>query len=437
MNKISKKDLFPGQRIKNVPSLLKEKSLSAGNYIFVFLKWVLLAVIVGIIGGCIGTAFNICVTYASNIRQAHSWLIYLLPLGGLMIVLSYKISRVQMKIGTDQVIDSIRTNKRVPILLVPLIFMATIITHLFGGSSGREGAALQIGGGIGNHMGRLFHLDEKDARLVTLCGMSAVFSALFGTPLTATIFAIEVVSIGIIHYSALVPCLTASLTAKAISDYFSSGELGFTLAAVPKINLINILKVTAIAAVCAAVSIVFCLALHYTQRIFKKLLKNEFVRIFAGGVIVVLLTLAVGNKNYNGTGMDIIRLAVLSGEANWYDFLLKIVFTAVTIGCGFKGGEIVPTFFIGSTLGCVIGAALGFNPGTAAAIGLIAMFCSVMNCPVASIILSVELFGARGIIYFAVACAVSYLLSGYYGLYTGQKIIYSKTKAEFIDKNTK
>ena len=257
MNKISKKDLFPKQRIKNVPSLLKEKSLSAGNYIFVFLKWVLLAVIVGIIGGCIGTAFNICVTYASNIRQAHSWLIYLLPLGGLMIVLSYKISRVQMKIGTDQVIDSIRTNKRVPILLVPLIFMATIITHLFGGSSGREGAALQIGGGIGNHMGRLFHLDEKDARLVTLCGMSAVFSALFGTPLTATIFAIEVVSIGIIHYSALVPCLTASLTAKAISDYFSSGELGFTLAAVPKINLINILKVTAIAAVCAAVSIVF------------------------------------------------------------------------------------------------------------------------------------------------------------------------------------
>ena len=174
--------------------------------------------------------------------------------------------------------------------------------------------------------------------------------------------------------------------------------------------------------------------MHFSHKGAAKLFKNTFLRAFVGGAAVVVLTLIFGH-DYNGAGMNIIEKAI-SGEAEPFAFLLKMLFTAVTIGFGFKGGEIVPTFFIGSTFGCVIGSLLGLDPGFAAALGLVALFCGAVNCPIASVFLSIELFGAGGIVYFAIACAVSFALSGYFGLYSSQKIVYSKTRAEFINIKT-
>ena len=268
-------------------------------------------------------------------------------------------------------------------------------------------------------------------RIATLCGMSAVFSALFGTPLTATIFALEVISVGVFYYSALVPCIVASLAALAISNAFGIAPTHFTFAltAAPRLLL---LRVAALAAVCSLMSILFCVTMHGTERLFAGRIQNPWLRIAAGGAIVVVLTLLVGTGDYNGAGMDVITRAIEGGQAAPDAFFWKLLFTAVTIGCGFKGGEVVPSFFVGAAFGCFMGGLLGLPAGFGGAIGLVAVFCGAVNCPVASVLLSVELFGSAGAPYFAVACALSYLLSGYCGLYSSQTILYSRTRKEFM-----
>lgn len=321
-------------------------------------------------------------------------------------------------------------------MLVPAIFISTTITHLFGGSAGREGAALQIGGSLGCYIGRAFHLDDKDMRLATLCGMSAVFAALFGTPLTATLFALEVISVGVIYYSALVPCIVASLFALEMANIFGIAPTHFDVVIEP-ISELMLLKVSVLAIVCSLMSTVFCLSMHKTEHLFAKLIKNPYLRIAAGGALVVLITAILGTGDYNGAGMNIIKRAIEEGQAKPDAFFWKLILTAITIGCGFKGGEVVPTFFIGATLGCVLGSLLGIPTGFAAALGLICVFCGAVNCPVASIVLSIELFGSTDLVYFALACGIAYMLSGYFGLYSSQKIMYSKLKAEFINIHAK
>ncbi|MDO5517059.1 MAG: chloride channel protein [Clostridium sp.] len=416
--------------------IIEQKLSSIGRYTVTFIKWILISALTGVIGGTIGSLFHLSVEYATNYRINNSMILYFLPLGGIAIVFLYNLSHSHDEAGTNLVIDSVRKDGKVPASMAPLIFISTVITHLFGGSAGREGAALQLGGSIGSQIGNVIGLDEKDMHLVTLCGMSGVFSALFGTPLTATFFAMEVVSIGIIYYSSFIPCIVASIVAYGISLLFGLEPVRFTLNIIPEFTIENMIKVGILAALCAVVSIIFCEALHKTNSLFSKAIKNSYLRIFVGGVIIVILTLLVGCRDYNGAGMDIITNAI-NGNAKTEAFLLKIIFTAITIGVGYKGGEIVPTFFVGATFGCIVGSYLGLDPGFSAAVGLVALFCGVVNTLISSIILSVELFGAQDIMLFSIACGVSYMLSGYYSLYSSQKIIYSKLKAEYINRSAK
>ena len=424
-----------GVKVKFVKINLKNNCKSAGKYLLTFLKWFALAAVTGAVGGAVGALFHLSVEYVTGVRKAHSWIVFLLPVGGLVIAGLYKLSG-KKDIGTNEILDAVRSPQGVPVLLAPLIFVSTVITHLFGGSAGREGAALQLGGSIAGLIGKISRLDEKDMHIKTMCGMSAVFSALFGTPLTATIFALEVISVGVFYYSALVPCIVASLAALAISNAFGIAPTHFTFAltAVPKLLL---LRVAALAAVCSLMSILFCVTMHGTERLFAGRIQNPWLRIAAGGAIVVVLTLLVDTGDYNGAGMDVITRAIEGGQAAPDAFFWKLLFTAVTIGSGFKGGEVVPTFFIGATLGCVLGGLLGIPAGFAAALGLVCVFCGAVNCPIASIVLSIELFGAGQLVYFALACGIAYMLSGYFGLYSSQKILYSKLRTEFINIHAK
>ncbi|NLU24468.1 MAG: chloride channel protein [Clostridiales bacterium] len=396
-------------------------------------KWLALGGLIGLVGGLVGSLFHIGVNRATMIRAAHSWILYLLPLGGLFIAWLYRVTRTEGK-GTNDIIESVHFGSEVPLLLVPVIFIATVVTHLLGGSAGREGAALQIGGGIGYHVGNLFHMDDKDLRIATLCGMSGVFSALFGTPLTATVFALEVISVGVLYYVGLIPCITAALVGYLVSLLLGVPPTRF-MVDIPALDAWSVLLVIILAALCAFVSIFFCRSLHWTEKQMGRV--NPYLRAALGGALLILLTMLAGSGDYNGAGMDVIARAAEEGSAYTWAWLLKLIFTAVTIGCGFKGGEVVPSFFIGATFGCVAGAFLGLPAGFGAAIGLIAVFCGAVNCPIASIFLSVELFGSMGMIYFAVACCISYVLSGYSGLYSSQTILYSKLKAKFINVHTK
>jgi H+/Cl- antiporter ClcA len=293
---------------------------------------------------------------------------------------------------------------------------------------------LQLGGSISNFIGRLVHLNEKDDRIITMCGMAAGFSALFGTPLAAAVMAMEVVSVGVMYYSAIVPCVLSALIAQVVAGYLGVSPTAYQVAEVPATTPLVMVQVVAFGILCALVAILFCAIMHLVPKGYDRVTKNPYVRVLLGGVLVVLLTLLLG-RDYNGAGVGIIEQA-LQGQAKPEAFLLKVLFTALTLAAGFKGGEIVPAFFCGATFGCFYGSLLGLPSSFAAAAGMTAVFCGVTNCPLTSILLSYELFGGEGLPLYALCCAVSYMLSGYSGLYHAQKIVYSKLRPEYINQET-
>ncbi len=415
-------------------ALCRRKATSAANYGKTFLKWAVIAACIGLVGGLVGAAFHMSVNAVTTLRGAHPWLLYLMPLAGLLVVWVYRVTQMEGK-GTNDIIHSIHFGEKVPLMLTPVIFLATVLTHVVGGSAGREGAALQIGGSIGCQVGRLFRQDDRNVRVATMCGMSAVFAALFGTPLTAAVFALEVLTVGVFYYMAFIPCLIAALTGYGVSLLFRLPPTRFAILEAFDLSPAGVLQIMALSVLCALVSIAFCVSMHKTERLLQRKLVNPYARVLLGSAVLIVLTLLCGT-DYNGAGTDVIT-AAMGGAAVPWAWALKIVFTALTIGCGFKGGEIVPAFFIGATFGCFMGGLLGIPASFGAALGIVAVFCGAVNCPIASLILSVELFGAGELSYFAIACGVSYMLSGYYGIYQSQEIRYSKLKPEKIEIHAK
>lgn len=390
-----------------------------------FFKWLIIGSFIGILVGLVGTLFYYCIETVTDLRKSHSFIIWLLPLGGIAIVQFYKAMGYPDDKGTNLVISTARDGEKMSIRHTICIFVASVITHMLGGSSGREGAALQIGGSIGSQFGRIFRLDENDRKIIVMCGMSACFSALFGTPVTATVFALEVCIVGSVQYSALVPCIISAVSAMKTAEFFNVSDFHLKVD-VPEYSIINYGKIIILAVLCAVVSCIFCGAMKITSKYYKKI-KNKNLRAFIGGLIVAVLTFATGTFMYNGAGGDVIEKAFdekLPPEA----FILKIIFTALTLSAGFKGGEIVPVFFIGSTFGNLMAGILNMNYSICSAVGMVTVFCGATNCPLASIILSIELFGSKGFIFYAMGCCIAFMMSGYQSLYSSQKFRYSKIK---------
>lgn len=401
----------------------------------IFLRWLIFSLLSGILVGSVSTLFHYCMAWANSTRAEYPGLIFFLPAAGLAIVGAYYLLHDEKDTGTNLVLSAIQSREHIPMKMAPLIFVSTIMTHLFGGSAGREGAALQLGGSIGNTLGRLFRFDEKDQHIMIMCGMSAAFATLFGTPMAAAIFSMEVVSVGIMHYAALVPCVVSSLVAKGLAGYCQVVPEQFLLTGLPAFSIRSAAIISILAILCAGVSTLFCMTLHTGEKLYKKYFPNPFVRIFSGGAFVMILTLMAGNQDYNGAGMPVIARC-FENDYVPYAFLLKILFTAVTLSAGFKGGEIVPSFFIGATFGCLFGNLTGFCPALCTAAGMGAVFCGVTNCPITSLLICFELFGFEGMPYYLLSVSLGYMLSGYYGLYHSQKIVYSKYKTEFINRKT-
>ncbi len=417
--------------ITKVQSYGLERLETSVLYIKTFFKWLFLSVIMGIVCGIAGTLFHYSVDFATQMRTSYPYLIFLLPLAGIFIVFLYRFCGIKEDKGTNAVLKSVTSSEKLPPQMGFLIFIATFLTHFTGGSAGREGAALQIGGSIAAVFDKLFHFTEEDKRILTMCGMSGLFSALFNTPITAAVFSLEAIKVGNIFYGALIPCLMSSAVAFVFSHYFNIRPLSYRIAGFPAIRPDTIVKVVIFSVLCALVAILFCIAMKQSSNLFKKYLKNPYLRILTGSILIIVLTYIFDTTDYNGAGMDIIAAAI-HGEARPEAFILKIIFTAITLGSGFKGGEIVPVFFIGSTFGCFAGSLLGLEPGFAAALGLTSVFCACVNAPLASIFLGVELFGSTDILLYAIVCAVSYTLSGKYSLYSSQQFLYSKKSPGYL-----
>ncbi|NCB94014.1 MAG: chloride channel protein [Clostridia bacterium] len=393
-----------------------------------------MANLLGVVVGGYCSLFGMLILYVTKVRMEHEWILFLLPFGGLAIVWVYRRLGIMKSRGTNRILESISSGEVIPLKATPLITFATAVTHLLGGSAGREGAALQIGGSIGNWAGVKLKFQQKDITVMTMCGMSAAFSALFGTPLAATVFSMEVISIGIMHYSAIVPCAVAAIVGANLSRFMGLAPEKFPVNDFAALDWKIGLGIMAFSILSALVSIIFCLSLQKTEILYQKYLKNPYVRILAGGILVIAVTLLLGSRDYNGAGMQMIE-RMAAGDKVWmFGFIAKIMLTALTLGAGFKGGEIVPTIFIGAAFGCVAAPVFGISASVGAAMGVCALFCGVTNCPLTAILLSFELFGFEGMPYFLIVAAISYRLSGYTSLYHGQKIMYSKSRPEYINR---
>lgn len=419
---------------------LRTEDMSRGREIFFHFRRILLFIWLGAVIGCvvggISLFFSKLLTIVTETREEHDFIIWFLPVAGVIIVLFYKLMKNENDKGTNLVISSISEGHDVPLKMSPLIVFGTTMTHFFGGSAGREGAALQLGGSLGNFLGKVLRLDALDRKITIMCGMSAAFSALFGTPMAAAIFPMECISVGIMHYSALLPCVISSLTASTFAANMGISPESFPLDAlhIPEFGIGNALWMVLLGALCGLVSIAFCLSLKYSKKYIAKWLPNIFVRVIVVAVFFVVVTKLIGGNDFYGAGIGIIDKAVIEGDTQWYTFILKMFFTSIILAAGFKGGEIVPTFAIGATFGCLFGKIVGLPPQLCAAMGMASVFCGVTNSPISTILIGFELFGFDCVPYLLVAVSVSYVFSGYYGIYGDQKIIYSKYRTVFKNR---
>ena len=413
--------------------LQKKLILTYGNGI----KWLLIGILSGAVVGSIAAYFAKGIQIASQFRDTHPLIIAFLPFAGVLIVAAYHIFSVRSPRGTNLVLESVREGQSLPYYMAPLIIFATVISHLFGASVGREGAALQVGSSLGSSIGKLLKLKEKDRKRIMMCGMSAAFSGLFGTPLAAAVLSMEICTVGHMYYTALLPCTVSALVAHFFAEHvLKVTEPELALKIVSEMDWRSALATIALSIIASLVSILFIVSAHKAKAFFTKYIRNPYLRIMVSGAMVFLGTLLLGTKMYNGTGMGIIVKTIHeSGYRVFFlAFLLKILFTAISLGGGFQGGEIVPSLFIGATLGNALQSFLPLEPGLCAALGMACVFCGVTNCPLSALLISFELFGFHASSYFILAIAISYLCSGNYGLYHTQKILFSKTEEEEINE---
>ena len=342
----------------------KKLLLQCGDNFNQFLRWLLLSTLVGLVVGLISILFNFGMMNATQLRQNNPWILFFLPVAGIIIVALYRFFQYENNGGTDTVIECIQQETYIPLEMAFLIFVSAILTVFCGGSVGREGAAVQIGGSIGKSLGDWLHFDRKDRRVLLMCGISAAFSALFSTPMAAAFLPMEMADVGFLYYPALVPCIWASFIAYFLAKALNAPAEQLTVVQDVELSLPFVLLVVLLAVLCALVSILFC----------------------------------------------------------W------VLFTAITIGAGFKGGEIVPSFFTGAAFGALFGSLFGINIPLCAAIGMVSVFCGVTNCPVTALLIGFELFDFTHAPYYLIAISISYMLSGHYSLYHTQRILYPKVE---------
>lgn len=410
---------------------MKEKSKGYLNDFFsknyfllikTFLKWSLIGSLIGVFIGVVIAIFLKSLEWATNYRISHGWILFLLPFGGALVsFLYYKFGRNSVK-GNNLIIENINDYcGDVPLRMVPLVFFGTVVTHLFGGSAGREGTGVQIGASIAETIGKLLKLNKKDSKIMLIAGVSGGFSAIFGTPLAGTIFGLEVSVLGKMSYEALIPSFFASIVGNEIVKNLGVHHSHYNVLGVPSISFIIIIKVI-ISAICFGIaSRLFSQLTYKLKDVFSNKFKNTSLKSFVGGCIVILLVYLVGSRKYLGLSLPLLSESFYGHVAS-FDFLGKLIFTAITLGAGYQGGEVTPLFVIGSTLGNTLSGILNLSPSFLASLGLVGVFAGATNTPIASFILGIEMFGAAGAPYLFMACVISYIFSGHTGIYSSQKI---------------
>nr|WP_067058865.1 voltage-gated chloride channel family protein [Mucilaginibacter sp. L294] len=404
------------------------------------IRWTLISIPVAVAIGSMVALFLWLLNWAIHFRFAHPWLLYLLPAAGVVIHLLYKWYGQSAERGNNLIIDEIHEpGAGVPKRMAPLILITTVITHLFGGSAGREGTAVQIGGSLANLFGSWFKLNDADKKVVLTAGVAAGFGAVFGTPLTGAIFALEVIAIGRIQYNALLPCLIAGLVADVTVSAWGVHHTPYHIGVVNTgqqfyghnipVSFLLLGKVIVASAFFGLASWAFAKAVHLVKNFSLKWIRINWLIPVCGGLVIILLTYILGKPDYLSLGVDAeypgavtIVSAFQHGGAHLFSWFWKLIYTAVTLGTGFKGGEVTPLFYIGATLGNTLADLMNAPVSLFAALGFIAVFAGATNTPLACTLMGIELFGGEYAIFFAVACFTAYFFSGEAGIYSAQRI---------------
>ena len=392
-----------------------------------------LAVVIGAASGFASALFLILLDHATAAQTNNPWLLYLLPLAGIVIAWAYAGFGRSAAGGNNLLLDQIHAAdevNRVPLRMMPLVLVATILTHLFGGSAGREGTAVQMGGAIAGWLARTLNVSTVHLRIMLMCGISGGFSGVFGTPLAGAVFGMEVLAIGGLRYEALIPCLISAAVADlVVRDALHVHHGIYPVASgFPELSLRTLVVVAIAGVIFGLTSLLFAESTAVIEHTARRLVPNPMLRAFLGGFLVIAITLALGTRAYNGLSLPLLADAFNGSEIPTFAFLFKLLLTAVTLGVGFKGGEVTPLFVIGATLGVTLSGPLGMPADTLAALGFVAVFAAAANTPLACIIMGIEIFGfgSSAVILFGIAVCVAYTISGNHGIYHSQRILASK-----------
>ncbi|WP_434037340.1 voltage-gated chloride channel family protein [Formosa sp. 4Alg 33] len=414
-----------------------KKQLSSVEQIptlYYLIKWLIICTCIGLVSGGISAFFLKSLEWATNYRESNLWIIALLPIGGFIIGLTYHLFGNSVVKGNNLLLEEFHTPKKIiPFKMAPLVLFGTIVTHLFGGSAGREGTAVQIGGAVADQFTKIFKLSDRDRKIVLIAGISAGFASVFGTPLAGGIFALEVLILGRIRLDAIVPSFLAAVLANYFCEIWNVAHTHYHIDAVAEMNPINLLWAMLAGIIFGLVAMLFSKSTHFWANLFKKLIKYPPLRPTIGGIILAVIIYSIGTTKYIGLGVPTI-VDSFSSHMNSYDFLAKLLFTSFTLGAGFKGGEVTPLFYIGATLGNVLIWFIPLPMGLLAGMGFVAVFAGATNTPIACTVMGIELFGIEAGVFIAIACSVSYLFSGHTGVYTSQIIGSPKNNSTIKEK---
>lgn len=384
------------------------------------LKLILISILIGGISGLFIGIFLIFLEKAVDINLKHKFLVFILPLSGMLMTFLYSKYGGNSQKGNNLIIENINGSKEeIKFIMAPLVFLGTVLTHLFGGSVGREGTGVQIGGTIGNALSKILKCSTYEKKILLISGVAAGFSSVFGTPLTGTIFALEISNIGSLNYNSMIPAITSAIVGNSVVKLLGVKHSHYKIPLVESFDLTNILKVIILAICFGLASRLFVYMTHWFKEKLIKYCKNQYLKIFVGGSLMVLATLLLGNNLYNNLSLGLLSSA-FDGNVSYLAFIIKLMLTTLCLGAGYQGGEVTPLFVIGATLGATLSNILGLPFAFSAALGLVGVFSGATNAPIACFMMYLELFGSNNIIFAMLVCMIAVFISGHKGIYTSQ-----------------
>ena len=384
------------------------------------LKLTLISITIGGISGLFIGIFLILLEKAVALNLKYGFLIFILPLSGILMTFLYSKYGGNSQKGNNIIIENINGSKEeIKFIMAPLVFLGTVLTHLFGGSVGREGTGVQIGGTIGNSLSKALKSSAEEKKILLISGVAAGFSSVFGTPLTGTIFALEVSKIGSLSYDSMIPAITSAIVGNSVVKLLGAKHSHYRIPPVEFINLINTAKVIILAICFGLASRLFVYMTHWFKEKLIKYCKNQYLKIFVGGSLMVIATLIIGNNRYNNLSLGLLSDA-FDGKVPYLAFIIKLILTTLCLGAGYQGGEVTPLFVIGATLGATLSHILSLPFAFSAALGLVGVFSGATNAPITCFMMYLELFGANNIIFAMLVCMISAFISGHKGIYTSQ-----------------